>query len=81
MPIRSSAERVRAHRADMRARGYKLVQRWVPDTGSPAFRDELVLSVRLNNAAPDEAETMAWLEDAQAGLDLGTSPDLLDGLR
>ena len=78
MPSQSSAERVRAHRADMRARGYKLVQRWVPDTGSDGFRAELDLSIRLNNAAPDDAGTMAWLEAAQAELDLGDSPDLRD---
>lgn len=81
MPSQTSAARVRAHRADMRARGYMLVQRWVPDTRTETFRAELERAIRLNNAAPDEAETITWLEDAQRELDLGESPDVRDEQR
>lgn len=35
-----SREKVRAHRARLRAKGLRLVQLWVPDTRSKAFRTE-----------------------------------------
>jgi hypothetical protein len=32
-----SRDKVRAHRARMRARGFRLVQMWLPDTRTPHF--------------------------------------------
>ncbi len=41
-PIKpSSTERVRKHRAEMRAKGYRLKQVWVHDTRDPALRAKL----------------------------------------
>jgi len=36
----TTAERVQAHRARMRAQGLRPIQLWVPDTRSPEFRAE-----------------------------------------
>jgi hypothetical protein len=41
-PIKpSSTERVRKHRAEMRAKGYRLKQTWVRDLNDPALREQL----------------------------------------
>ena len=37
---RSSREKVREHRARLRALGLKPIQIWVPDVNSPAFKAE-----------------------------------------
>ena len=37
----SSTERVRKHRAEMRAKGFRLKQVWVRDMKDPAFRERL----------------------------------------
>ena len=66
MPARSAAERVRNHRADMRAQGFKLVQRWVPDTDSPALQDAILRSVAIIAAQDEERAILAWMEDMSA---------------
>ena len=54
----SSAAKVQAHRDRMRERGYRLVQMWVPDVQSPAFREEAhsqsVIVSRSNHAVVDQ---------------------------
>ena len=37
----NSTARVAKHRAEMRAKGYRLKQVWVRDTSDPAFREKL----------------------------------------
>ena len=37
----SSTERVRKHRAEMRAKGYRLKQRWVIDMDDPAVKERI----------------------------------------
>jgi hypothetical protein len=58
----SSRDKVRSHRARMRARGMKLVQLWVPDTGSAAFKAEARRQSRLIALGPHEAEDQAFLD-------------------
>lgn len=53
---RSTAERIRAHRARRRAAGYRLVQRWVIDTRDPAFLRRLDEGLRRMRASPEERE-------------------------
>jgi len=36
----SSRDKVRSHRARLRAKGFRLIQIWVPDTRSPEFAAE-----------------------------------------
>ncbi len=59
---KSSREKVSAHRARLRKRGYRLVQMWLPDTRTPeyaaqAHRDSLAIA-----NSPTEAEDQAWVD-------------------
>ncbi len=45
-----STERVRKHRAEMRAKGYKLKQVWVRDQNDPAYLAEIE---QINRAVAD----------------------------
>ena len=58
----TSRDKVRDHRARMRARGMKLVQMWVPDTNSPAFRAEARRQSRRGASSPHAAEDQAFLD-------------------
>ena len=73
-PIKpSSTERVRKHRAEMRAKGYRLKQVWVRDRNDPAYLAEIERSNRAINKFerkhPEEAGWMDWAT-AQAWNDL-----------
>jgi Protein of unknown function (DUF3018) len=57
-----SREKVRDHRARMRAKGMKLVQFWVPDTGSAEFKAEARRQSRLIARNPQEAEDQAFID-------------------
>jgi hypothetical protein len=52
---KSSADRVRAHRAKMKKQGMRLEQKWVADFRSPEFQTELKREARLL-AQPNEEE-------------------------
>jgi Protein of unknown function (DUF3018) len=58
----SSRDKVRDHRARMRAKGMKLVQLWVPDVRSAAFRAEAARQARAIAASPHEAEDQAFVD-------------------
>ena len=63
----SSTERVRKHRAEMRAKGYKLTQRWVIDMNDPAVRErierECAEIAAFERAHPEEfADLNHWHE-------------------
>ena len=36
---KAAGTRLQQHRAEMRRRGFKLVQLWVPDPGAPGFQE------------------------------------------
>lgn len=57
-----TAERVRKHRAALRASGLRPVQIWVPDTRQPGFAAECRRQSRLAAEHPEEAKTLEWLE-------------------
>jgi Protein of unknown function (DUF3018) len=57
-----SRDKVRNHRARMRAKGMKLVQIWVPDTASPEFKAEALRQSRLAAQSPHEAEDQAFVD-------------------
>lgn len=63
----SSTERVRKHRADMRAKGYRLKQVWVPNLDDPIFsqriRDESIMIGRRE----EEEHAQQWVEAISAG--------------
>ena len=58
----SSRDKVRTHRARMRAKGMKLVQFWVPDTSSPEFKAEALRQSRLIALSPYEADDQAFID-------------------
>jgi Protein of unknown function (DUF3018) len=63
----SSTARVAKHRAEMRAKGYKLKQRWVIDINDPAvrlrIREECTAIAEWERRNPDE---VAWMEELTA---------------
>jgi hypothetical protein len=73
-PVRGSVSRGKAptrlqqHRAEMRRKGFKLVQLWVPDPAAPGFREAVRQTKKFLEAHPD-AE---W--DAFAGEILDQAP-------
>lgn len=65
----SSRDRVRAHRAKLRAQGLRPVQVWLPDTGSPAFiaeaRRQSLAVAGSPHAVEDQAfiDAVSWLSE------------------
>ncbi|MDZ4364202.1 antitoxin MazE family protein [Brevundimonas sp.] len=58
----SSAKRVAAHRASLRAQGLRPIQIWVQDSSAPGFAERCrAWSLSLRNTAA-EKEAMDWLE-------------------
>ena len=58
----SSRDKVRDYRARMRARGMKLVQFWIPDMTSAAFRAEAWRQSLAAANSPAEAEDQAFVD-------------------
>lgn len=54
MPASEVRKRVTAHRAELRRRGLRPIQIWVPDTRAPGFAEEARRQSRLVDA--DRAE-------------------------
>jgi hypothetical protein len=71
----SKAERVRRHRARLRAQGLRPIQLWVPDTRDPEFIEEVRRQSLLLRDDPAEDEIMDFIEAIQADL-LAHDPDL-----
>ena len=68
-PRRHAPTRLERHRADMRRRGFKLVQLWVPDPNAPGFREAVGRTRRFLATHPDAQ----W--DAFARRILDAAPD------
>lgn len=54
------AERVRRHRAELRASGLRPIQIWVPDARRPGFADECRRQSALLREDLHEAATLDW---------------------
>jgi hypothetical protein len=54
--------RVQKHRANLKARGMRPVQLWVPDTRSADFAAECRRQSALLDADPQERELLDWIE-------------------
>jgi hypothetical protein len=52
------ADRVRKHRAKMKALGLKPVTLWLPDTSTPEFKAQIAREVALINADKDGMRVM-----------------------
>ncbi len=58
-PVR---ERVRSHRARLRAQGLRPIQIWVPDVRAPGFADEAHLQSSAVAAAPGADDDQAFID-------------------
>jgi len=58
----TSREKVRNHRARLRAQGLRAVTLWVPDMRSPSFIAEARRQCLLANASLHAAEDQAWAD-------------------
>ena len=54
------------YRATQRSRGMKLLRIWVPDPNAPGFQEEVERQAALLRGAPEEAETIAFIEAVAA---------------
>ena len=59
---KSSRDKVRAHRARLRAEGLRPIEVWVPDVRSPQFIKEARRQSRLIAASPTEADDQAFID-------------------
>ena len=59
---RATREKVKSYRARMRAKGLRLVQIWVPDTGSRRFIAEARRQGRAVAQSPMEADDQAFID-------------------
>ncbi|MBM3650924.1 MAG: DUF3018 family protein [Alphaproteobacteria bacterium] len=59
---KSSRDKVRAHRARLRAEGLRPIQIWIPDMDSPQFIKEARRQSRLIARTPTEAEDQAFVD-------------------
>ena len=66
---RSSREKVRAHRARLRAKGMRPVTIWVPDTRSPKFAAQARRQCLAANRSPNAAEDQRWVDAMQDSRD------------
>lgn len=60
----SVAERVKKHRAALRAAGLRPVQIWVPDTRREDFAQECRRQSALVRKDPYDTDTLNWLQAA-----------------
>lgn len=59
-------DKFRAYRARRKAAGLREVRIWVPDVNAPDFWEQSVLAAAILRDAPEEAETMLFIEAIQA---------------
>ena len=59
---KSSREKVRDHRARLRAEGLRPIQLWAPDTRSPEFAEEAHRQSLAVAQSPTEAEDQAFID-------------------
>jgi hypothetical protein len=62
-----SRDKVRAHRARLRAKGMRPVTLWVPDMRSPKFAAEARRQATLANKSRHAAQDQAWVDAMSAG--------------
>jgi hypothetical protein len=63
---KTSADRVREFRARQRSKGLKLVQFWLPDVKSEAFRKEARRQSLLVSRSPHEKDDQAFIDSVSA---------------
>jgi hypothetical protein len=66
---RTTREKVRAHRARLRAQGLRPVQLWVPDVRSPDFAAQAHREALAIANSPEEADEQAFIKAITAPFD------------
>ena len=61
-PLQPSCDKVRAHPARMRARGFRLVQMWLPDTRAPEFAVQAHRASLAIADSPNEREDQEFID-------------------
>jgi Antitoxin MazE-like len=59
---KTSRDKVRAHRARLRKRGFRLVQMWLPDTRTKEFAEQAHKASLAIANSPTEAEDQAFVD-------------------
>ena len=62
---KSSGEKVQAYRDRMRAKGFRLVQMWLPDTRSPEFAAQAHRASLAIANSPTEQDDQAFIDSVQ----------------
>ena len=57
-----SRDKVRNHRARMKAKGMKLVQHWVPDVTSSEFKEEAHRQSKIVGDSQHDADDQAFVD-------------------
>jgi hypothetical protein len=61
-PATSSRQKVREHRARLRAQGLRPIQIWVPDVRTPEFQAEAHRQSLAVSTSPHEADDQAFID-------------------
>lgn len=64
----TASEKMRAYRARMRAKGFKLVQNWVPNINDPAFIARVQRDIAAVRNTPGEREAIEFLDTLAADM-------------
>jgi hypothetical protein len=64
----TSTERVRKHRTEMRAKGYRLKQVWVPNVDDPSLAARLREESIMIGQREEEEAVQRWVEAVSAGI-------------
>ena len=65
----TGAQRVKKHRAALRAQGLRPIQIWVPDSRAPGFAEECARQAAIvNEANHADPELMRFMDNAAADL-------------
>jgi hypothetical protein len=59
-------DKFRRYRERKKARGLREIRLWVPDVSAPGFWERSVLAAAILRDAPEEEETMLFIEALQA---------------
>ena len=62
-------DRVARHREQMRARGFRPIEVWVPDVNRAGFADEVRRQAALVNQSDQQEDIMDWIESVSADWD------------